>query len=72
MIILQAINQQYNSLLCMHIVFLGGDNCGCTSPRVCCFAICKMLNACNYLLAFYGGDLNSEGLTSKVALWSIY
>ena len=31
-----------------------------------------MLNACNYLVAFYGGDLYSEGLTSKVTLWSMY
>ena len=30
-----------------------------------------MLNACNYLVAFYGGDLYSEGLTSKVTLWSM-
>ena len=27
-----------------------------------------MLNACNYLVAFYGGDFYSESLTSKVIL----
>ena len=42
---------------------------GCTSPCVCRFAIRKMLNACNYLVA---GDLYSGGLTSKVTLWSMY
>ena len=45
---------------------------GLTSLCVCCFAICNILNACNYLVAFYGGDLYSEGPTSKVTLWSIY
>ena len=30
------------------------------------------LNACNYLVAFYGGDLYSEGITSTVTLWSMY
>ena len=44
----------------------------CTWPHACCFGICKILNACSYLVSFYRGDLYLEGLICMFTLWSKY
>ena len=55
----------------MHMALLsGGDWLHFTMCMLFCHH--KMLNAYNYLMDFYGGDLYSEGLTSKVTLWPMY
>jgi len=71
---IMSADQQYNSLFTCKLYFrIEVTSVGCLYLAMCMLlGICKILNTSGYLVAFYRGDLNLEGLICMFTLWSKY